>query len=220
MSSNQLALQVGDFMQLEQIPEGTRHTVRIIGYVQDRSLIVSIPTRNGNLAIIREGQGFAARTMVGSEAVGFRTKMLMQRITPYPYMHLAFPKDMESKQVRNAHRVSIGQSITVAMSGDDGSVKSYPAMVSDLSITGARLSGSEPFAREGIKLGASFSVEVAETKHTIRLSALVRNYRHNEQSPDTMHLHEYGVQFQDMDAQTRLVLSAFINERLVEDMFD
>ncbi len=71
MAEDRLKLQVGDMVQLQRVsPEhDDRFNVRVIGYLTGQSLLVTAPTINGKVQIIRDGQGFVVRMLHGSDVL-------------------------------------------------------------------------------------------------------------------------------------------------------
>ena len=57
--------------------------------------------------IIREGQPFVARVMIGNRIVGFATTVLRSCAVPYRYLHLSYPDEMEQITVHKAQRVRV-----------------------------------------------------------------------------------------------------------------
>ncbi|HFE32290.1 MAG TPA: flagellar brake protein, partial [Gammaproteobacteria bacterium] len=112
---SELALDIGDILQLQFLGEDseTRYYVKVIGYLEERSLLVTAPQSNGKLLRVRDGQPLAARMMAGTDLVGFTVSVLRSCAVPYPYLHLCYPKDLQSVTVRKSLRVVLDMSATV-----------------------------------------------------------------------------------------------------------
>ena len=89
------------------MPDSPREVVRVIGYVPGSSLIVTMPTNKGKVKIVREGQAYKARMLLGDSVVGFEAKVLFVSLKPYPHMHLQYPKEFAQIIVRNKHTLAV-----------------------------------------------------------------------------------------------------------------
>ncbi len=91
MSELDLHFNPGDLMQLELVSNDRhqKYAAKVIGFLRGQSLLVTTPMNRGKSILVREGQTFTARMMVGSSIVGFTAPTIRSHTAPYPYLHPA-----------------------------------------------------------------------------------------------------------------------------------
>lgn len=219
MASTGLPVDIGDNLQLQFFgtSEDARYYVKVIGYLQDKSLLITAPHVNGKLLTLREGQRLAGRLLAGSDVIGFTSSILRLCGRPYPYLHISYPHDMQAITVRKAARVSITLKGMMRRC-DDGNAEEpnapmVPVVVDDLSTSGARLVTNEFVAEKGDLVTVTVRVKVAGAEENMNLVAIVRNVREEEtEDGKTQLLH--GVEFQFTDRSESVLLHAFVYEQL------
>ncbi len=220
-----LALDIGDILQLQFLGDDSeaRYYVKVIGYLEERSLLVTAPQSNGKLLRVREGQPLAARMMAGTDLVGFTVSVQRICTAPYAYLHLSYPKDFQSVTVRKSLRVSLGLAATV-QSCDIGGEEITPeterhhVVIRDMSTTGALLAADAPLADTGDCLAVSVNIEVAEAVEALTFTVVVRNIKvepAQEKGRPSLFLH--GVEFQFADRRESVLLHAFVYEQIVRN---
>lgn len=220
-----LVLDVGDILQLQFLGESgdARYYVKVIGYLEDRSLLVTSPQQGGKLKQVREGQPVAARMMAGNQLVGFTVNVLRSCAVPYTYLHLSYPHDLQSVTVRKALRVTLDMTAQAqACNGqaDDVSLDNeiHKILIRDMSTTGALLVADEPLADTGNCLTVSVQVDVAGEREELTFTAVVRNIKveqAKEKGRSSLFLH--GVEFQFSDRRESVLLHAFVYEQIVHN---
>ncbi len=222
---SELELDVGDILQLQFLGDKnkTRYYVKVIGYLEDRSLLVTTPQSGGRLVRVREGQPLAARMMAGNDLVGFTVSVMRGCAVPYPYLHLTYPKDLQSVTVRKALRVTLEMSAT-AQACSTGTEKVSPdseirkIIIRDMSTTGALLVADAPLVDTGNCLAVSVKITVAEAEEDLTFTVMVRNIKveqAKEKGKPSQFLH--GVEFQFSDRQESVLLHAFVYEQIVHN---
>src|SRR3569623_3694572 len=106
LSLDQIKLGIGDTIQLQfqSDVEPSRCFVTLIGYLEGQSVIVPTPIINGCLMLVREGQDFVVRLISGKTAYAFTAMAKRVTNTPYPPLHLAYPKEVRGLVVRGSSR--------------------------------------------------------------------------------------------------------------------
>ncbi len=181
MQEDILKMQVGDVVQLQRIaPEKekeNRYTVTVIGFVPGKSILVTAPVIRGKVQFILEDQRFAVRTLRGSNVIGFVATVLHTAVKPYPYLHLSFPEEVESIAVRNAERVETNTPALVKNTKNPDQPNQWqPALIKDLSATGARFESFSMLGEDGDKLQIRFKLQVCNVDESIDLVATIRNH--------------------------------------------
>ena len=135
----ELRLDVGDVMHLQAVSEeqGLRYAVKVIGYLPGESLLVTAPRTRAGVVLTREGQPFHVRVLVDSRVYGFTTHVLKSNGRPYPYLHLSYPRELQSVVVRKAPRAVADVIVSIRQKSRD---EPATARLLDISTTGARLS--------------------------------------------------------------------------------
>jgi c-di-GMP-binding flagellar brake protein YcgR len=220
MSDDTLNLAVGATVQLQlTVPQNSpREVVRVIGYVPGGSLVVNMPSNKGNVKIVREGQIYKARMLLGDSVVGFEAKVLFVSLKPYPHMHLQYPKEFAQIIVRDSARVRTEIPCTVRDVRQPGTAENHhQARIVDLSETGAKIASDVSLGSPGDMLQLSFKLELLGVEETLNLVGKLRNQRErldkDEQPKQRIHLH--GLQFRAVNRIQQILLHAWVMERIV-----
>jgi len=136
MAEQEFKLQPGDTLQLTLYGDETRHFVKVIGYLTGQSLLISTPRIKGQAMLLREGQAVTVRLLSGGTVYAFETQILRASLTPYPYLHLVYPKEFESTVVRKAQRASAHVIASIENTHSD-QPQPQPALIADMSTAGA-----------------------------------------------------------------------------------
>ena len=225
MPDDDLRLKIGDTLQLQPVPSerSDRYAVRVIGYLPGKSLVVTAPAHKGNIVLVREGQRYAARMLVGGSVFGFVASAVRSCAQPYPYMHLSYPTEIESIVVRNARRVDINVPARVRNSKDSSDNTQWKkARLIDMSSTGARLVSQGTLAEKGELLDVVMRLKVQGVDEDLNLVAIVRNeialdpVNQEEGQEDAEYC--YGLEFQSVNRFQQLIMHGFVLEHLVSDV--
>jgi hypothetical protein len=210
-----MRLQIGDALQLQGVAGRERYYVKLIGCAPGGSVLVTTPTLDGHVQLIREGQGFIARAFSGRSAFAFNT--LVHRVcnVPYPYLHLQFPRVVEGVAVRREARIRLRVIASVARISLPG--EPAPAVIGDLSPSGARKEARDKLADKGDALQLSFRLRFDQDDAYFVTDAIVRSLRKELRGADAAELHfMHGVEFVGMQPNERLLLRTLILQRLAE----
>lgn len=222
MESGGLALEIGSTLQLQFLTDesNTRHYVKVIGYLQERSVLVTTPQVQGKIMLVREGQAINVRSLSGSNVVAFTTAVMSSHVKPYPYLHLAYPKEMQAITVRKAQRVSCRTTATVRACGPDvleaeARTQSIAVAVEDMSTTGALLICSSRLGEIKHLLTVEMKLNVSDIEEELNIVAVIRNIRERKDDAGNVSEYLHGVEFQFADRQESIMLHAFICEQIV-----
>lgn len=219
MAHDSLNLHIGDPLVLMDLAGdgNTRYSVRVIGYVEDKSLLVSTPRVRGAPVLIREGQVFGVRLRESNRVVGFTTHVIRSNQSPFPYLHLHPPQEMESIVVRGEPRVPIELLVAVAERvGEEDYAESRPAMLSDLSTTGCRLLAAGALAETGARVRIAARLPVVEVHRDVALHGEIRSVSRvrSEDDAETVETFQHGVAFDACDDDARILLEAVLYEHM------
>lgn len=209
-----MRLQIGDAMQLQGATGKERYYVKLIGYMPGGSVLVTTPTQAGRVQLVREGQGFLARAFCGRSAFAFNTTVHRVCNVPYPYLHLKFPKLIEGLAVRREARIRLR--VIASVTSGSGSGETVPAVIGDLSPSGARIEARQALSGKGGTLQLSFRLRLDQDDAYFVVGAIVRSVKEHRGAeggaPHVMH----GVEFVGMPPNERLLLRALILQRLAD----
>jgi c-di-GMP-binding flagellar brake protein YcgR len=212
----ELRLDVGDVMHLQAVSEeqGLRYAVKVIGYLPGESLLVTAPRTRAGVVLTREGQPFHVRVLVDSRVYGFTTHVLKSNGRPYPYLHLSYPRELQSVVVRKAPRAVADVIVSIRQTSRD---EPATARLLDISTTGARLSAPTPIGQMNDEIDIAVRLTIGDLEEYLRLPSCIRRVQVDapEGKPDAP-LHLYGVEFQPLPQPVRLALYAYVYSRLAE----
>lgn len=217
MEASQLGLQVGNTLQIQFMGDsaGQRCHAQLIGYMTDHSLLITTPRRDGKVMLLREGQTLVVRMLSGNNVYAFSTIILCSCTRPYPYLHLSYPKEWEKIVVRKAHRTRTNLLASVQAGNIDNETgESVPAVIVDLSTTGALLKSDKRFGEAGDTVTINTRLSVGDVTEHLNIPAVIRNIHRNRRAGDKDD-YSFGVEFQSMDQHHGVVLHGYVYERLI-----
>lgn len=212
-SFDDMRLKVGDQLQLEppQSVTNKRYVVRLLGYLDGRSLMVTSPVLAANQHPLIEGDRLVVRIFSGQSAFGFNSFVERLIRSPFDYLHLTFPKVIEGLIIRKSPRVKTWLAVQVRSAGTD-----VEATFVNLSATGMLLHSEAAVGEVGGTLSLKFSLQLFGTTASLTLNARIRTstaLSADAASPQ----HQHGLEFVDVLPNDMLVLQAFVHQTLVEN---
>ena len=221
MTEDHLRLRVGEKLFLQRTIGGVdeRYTVKVIGYLQGESLIVTAPEVKGKVLFMREGQRFTVRMLDERNALGFVSTVIHTVSRPYPYLHLEYPHDWERATVRNAGRIRTSvPALAKSKDKPDFGGNWQPVMIRDLSTTGACFDSMNDLGQSGERIELKFNLTVRNLEENVMLMAIIRNVTDvkTTASKRTRARYKFGVQFFEVNRFRELLISHYILERMVD----
>lgn len=213
LSLDQIKLNIGDSIQLQfqSDLEQSRCVVTLVGYLKGQSVIVTTPIINGTMMLVREGQDFVIRLFSGKSAYAFTTMAKRVTNTPYPHLHLAYPKEVRGLVVRGSSRGRINIICHATVEGGRG----YACVARDISIGGALIAASEKMGEVGNQLTLKFRVKVKDAEHTLALSCKIRSVNASRPTVDEKPAILHGLSFEEVTSQDTLVISTLLYQNMV-----
>jgi len=211
---NEIKISIGESVQLQDPSNknNERIFVKLIGYREDKSILVTMPRADGGLIRVVNGQIFIVRLFSVQTVHAFNVTVLESKASPYPYMHLSYPKKVESVVVRNAQRVNVGLIVSVQNGDPDTKEDSVPAKLTDISTGGAKLTTVVPIGNVGDDISMSAKLTVGGIEQYLQILATIRRADINEEADKKVY--EYGLEFRFVEETDRLVLHGFVYEQL------
>ena len=201
---------VGETLYLQQIDNpAIRYTVRLIGYIKNKTVMVTAPAIDGKLEFVRDGQTFIVRAFAGKKAYAFVTSAMKSVHSPHPYLHLTFPKEVRCTVVRRGVRAEVNIIASVAL---DNPERVSAAVLTDLSMGGASGTLKQVLGQKGEEGQIKFKVHAAGQDEFLNLKTVLRSVAPSEGGDGYKH----GFEFLDVPIHDRLILSAFVHQILAD----
>lgn len=210
-----IRLDIGDTLQLQSQGEGaqSRYYVRLIGYLKGRSIIVTTPTQDGKVLLMREGHGFVVRMFSGKSVYAFGTSIKKVANVPFPHLHLHYPAQVRGRIVRRGARARVN--LIAAVTGPDG--RTHAASLLDLSTGGALLVARQSVGGRGDHLLLKFRVVVNEVEEYLSIPVVLKSVHAAATAEGEVPQVSHGVQFEEIPHAQQVVLSAFVYRVLFEE---
>lgn len=212
MKFEELKLAYGYPLQLQTtnpVGQPERFSCRLIGCLPGRSLLLSVPKQTGKLVKFRTGQKIVVRLMIDNGIGIFAGIVESLTLDPYPILHLSYPESVTFKGIRSATRVVVYEKVTVS----NISLESRPStqgVISDISISGARVELSDEIAEIGDVVELKAQVDIRELKRELMLTGIVRS----RVEPTDNHLEgmlvSYGLEFNLQTEEQHLLMYAYV----------
>ncbi|MEK7414297.1 MAG: flagellar brake protein [Planctomycetota bacterium] len=211
----EMNLKVGDRLQIQPpaqlSPE--RFIVKLIGYLNNVSLLVTAPfDANGQHLQLIEGENLVVRVFASQNAFGFSCTIEKICRLPFDYLHLSFPSEVQGMVIRKSPRVRT--KIIASVSTDQ--VDSAPAIIANLSATGAMLDARRELAQKGDFVKLSFRVNLHNTEAYLTVNTVVRAVFTDETLDGGAVFTHHGLEFVDLPANDRMILQSMIYQQMIE----
>lgn len=207
-------LKVGDRLQVE-CPAGSgmgRAFVRVIGYVDQLSILVTAPMAGKRRIDLVENDLVVVRVFSRENAFAFRASVLRACRLPFPYVHLSFPEIIQGSVIRKATRVrtALPVSISVEQPGADA----IPGTILNISASGLQLRTRATLGERDKPVRLQFELALHGVDTPLALDASIRNVR-EEVDEEGFH-YQYGVDFHELQPKDHMLVKAFVYQTMIE----
>jgi c-di-GMP-binding flagellar brake protein YcgR len=210
VSMEDVRWRIGEALYLQPHDNPTvRYSVRLIGFVKNKTVIVTAPTLDGKFSFIRDGQTFVVRSFSGKKAYAFTTAALKSVHAPYPYLHMSYPQQVRAAAIRKGARATVKIIASVALGQPP---RTIATTLTDLSVGGASGVARQAFGEKGEEGQIKFKLHVAEHTAFLSLNTALRSVTRSESGDSYTH----GFEFLDVPVDERMILSAFVHQTLAE----
>lgn len=208
-SFSDIGLIPGDRLQIYGISHAdrTRHICRLVGFLENTSVIVTMPSVRGVRVDFRESEMVVVQAFSRNSAYAFKSTVERICRLPFDYMHLSFPQRIEGSIIRKATRVRL--SVEARITAQSGS-EPVLAKIDNISSTGALITSSEAVGDKGTELKVAFNIKLHDVQREIESQAVILNARNDDDG------HHYGVEFRDLPADERMILRSLIYQYMIE----
>lgn len=210
-------LQMGDLVQLQSLSadNDVRYSVRMIGLAKGRSVLVSTPMEDGKYLLMREGQSFIFRTFSGKSAYAFQAQIIKSVNTPFPYLHLTYPKQVRSLVIRKGARAAV--KLVCAITRCDDVVTQLAGTLVNLSVGGALMTCKQVPGKKGQRITLKFRTKVNEIEALIELDAIIRSIHEDSGTESATDMpFQVGLQFVELTTEKSIPLLAYVYFVLLE----
>lgn len=219
MADNSLDLRhnIGDTLQLQFSPgnKDERFYVKLVGYLEGKSIIVTTPREDGVALKIPNEQKFIVRMIAGNSAQGFTAHTIHSTTRPYPHLHLTYPDKLESITVRKAERVNCKLIVSVQNEEPGSEIKKgISSTMHDISTAGSQLRANEALGEVGDTISINSKVVVAGIEQYLTISGKIR--RIVEPGEKNSH-YEHGIEFILLEDKDKLLLHGFVYEQMMKE---
>jgi c-di-GMP-binding flagellar brake protein YcgR len=213
-----MKLKIGDRLQAQPPAKLSteRCTVRLIGYVQDASLLVTTPLVGAGVRLqFLEGEQLVIRIFSSQNAYGFASEVQRVCKLPYAYLHLSFPAQVQGTVIRKASRVKTKIIAEVATKMQpEGNI---PAVISNISTNGLLLDAKRELAGKGDLLKLVFGLKLHGVDSPLSVTAKVCTVFIDEA---LVHgggtLAHFGLEFVDLSPNDHMLLKSMVYQQMIE----
>lgn len=208
-------LQIGDTVNLQLLADGgdERYSATLIGLFHGHSVLVTTPMVDGQCGLMRVGHTYILRVFSGRSAFAFTTHILKSLYTPYPYLHLAYPREVRSLVVRKGDRAKV--KLICAIAGCDEIQLQEAGTIINISIDGAMVGVKKVFGHKGQKLSIKFKVNVNGVETFLKLDAVIKSVNAHQFKDMDLQC-QLGLQFVHVSTEDSIPLLAFVYHQLME----
>ncbi len=205
-----------DTLQLQPLLEGQteRFSVRVIGILKPKSVLVTAPMVDGKLIFIRDGQTFLVRAFSGLNVCAFKAKVLKAQLQPFPYLHLSYPETVQAMRIRKAMRAPVA--IIVAVQDAEEGRQTGAGKLVDISVGGAKLLSPMALGKKDQTLWLSFKVNLGDMEEYVRTPAIIRSLAEEEDEQGKT-MKSFGIQFGELSQSQRLIIMNLVYQHLLKE---
>jgi hypothetical protein len=211
-------LRVGDRLQVQPPARVSleRCPVRLIGYLQDMSLLITAPATPNSVRLqMMEGDSLVMRYFSGQNAFGFACDVQRVCKLPYNYLHIGFPAKIQGTVIRKAARVRT--KVIARISTEKDAHAAHTGVISNLSANGALLDARRSVAETGDVIKLVFKLKLHGIQTELSLSAVVRTCFDDENLKQSgASLSHFGLQFTDLSPNDQMLLQSMVYQHMIE----
>lgn len=213
-----MKLKVGDRLQIQPpaLLSPERFIVRLIGFLNNVSLLVTAPIDARGMRVqLVEDEELVVRVFSSQNAFGFPCSVRKIYKSPFDYLHLSFPTQVQGMMIRKAPRVRTR--IIAAVNTDKPGEESTSAIISNLSVSGAQLDARRNLADKGACIRLSFRVNVHNMDAYLTVNAAIRSiFGDDAFDPDSSGMIHHGLEFVDLPPNDSVILQSMIYQQMIE----
>jgi len=206
-----LNLKVGSILHIDLLTgdDYDSHAISLIGYVPQRSILVTLPYKDGEPLSFSLGDEYIVRFAEDDAVCLFKARVLEVCETPYPYLRLDYPEDVRRTMARAVPRVPI-DAMVIFLASEDSDEGEPTAMV-DMSLSGAKLVSERKLGEVNDKFSIKLAGDTALGRERICLPCRIRYVRQDPRTTAGRQcVFEHGVEFTGMEPAAEVFVQRFI----------
>ena len=205
MGIDELKLYPGAEMYIQIMADASpgRHKVNFVGWIKNKSLLVTLPFENEQGLWMKAGQTYVIRGFNGIYAYAFSAQVLRARAHPFPYIHFSWSREITCQLVRKTLRVEVEIPANITRQN----FAALDVTMMDLSVLGSMLDTSVGLWRVGEQAKITFSVNVEGAEKKLVLSCIIRNIHQKGNGAGL----RVGVAFENITEADTMILHYFVN---------
>ena len=204
---------IGDSLQLQDFSSTKRsYYVKLIGYLNKRSVVVSHPMQDEKLLFVKEGASFLVRGFSRVKIYEFSANVISVCLAPYPYLHLSFPAQINTMNMRSTLRITLKLVCSIELQ----SLNKLPATIEDMSASGARIQARTAFGQVGEQVNVSFRLTIDGENQLFVVPAVIRNVREDTDNVTGGKFVMHGMEFFQPEGMERMALQNYIYKTMAE----
>jgi hypothetical protein len=220
-------LKIGETIQINPVSDNsgaTRYFVKYLGGLDKASLICTLPMLDEKILLVKENAGFSASLFSGKHVYRFNTIVEAVMSKPYPHMHLKFPREIFASLLRKNQRITTN--IIASMrnkTSPELADKLFTGRMLDLSMGGAMIEAKQLAGNINDIIECSFRLDIAGDNATFTHSSLlckVIEPNDKDSEKDAEKIYKVALQFNELNAQNKAILSSFIFQSLTGARLD
>ena len=209
-------LAVGDRLQV-QVPahlKVPRTYVRLVGHLDKKSLIVTVPMHKGARVPLIENELLVVRAFTRQSAFLFNCSVLRVCKLPFDYLHLSFPGEIKGTVIRKATRVRAAVPVEVV----GGSAENQgETVMENISASGALVTASAPLGNKGDALRLRFTLDIHGCQSHVELEARLRYLDLSTEATDLGDgSYQHGFEFENPDPSMLMLLKGYVYQQIIE----
>ena len=212
---------VGERLLMELVADSSRHVyyTTLIGFVPGHSVLIRTPMVQNLPVPVPEGAVVLVRAFSGRHAFTLESRIERVCRSPYPYIHIAYPAQVQQTLIRGALRVRVALPGTVSNPNEKADYAPCAVVISDLSVLGAQLETQTSLGETGDKFGLAFKFVVQPNNYEVKLatSAQIQSVRKFRKGSSIEEVFSHGVRFGKLHATEGLLLQSYIQQVLLVD---
>lgn len=207
-------IRTGDPLHMQSSADAPRLQVKLIGYLKNRGLIVTVPGADGEFVMLKDGQSFVVRFFSGQNAYAFTATVARQTSVPFPHLYLSYPREVRGLEIRKGSRIDV-ELIAAITSDGEGGAKSGSGKVVNISTGGGALRAKTALGSKGDVISVKFKILVGDIQTFIVFDSIIRTVTQDKADALMPYLH--GLQFLNPDPNMAMALAAFVYQKIVDE---
>jgi len=193
-----LGLRPGIPLQVRRLVKGTsKKEAQLFGAIENKGVMVGPQGQEGEDPGLGEGEVCIVRGFTGQHEFSFVSKVLQTFERPFVYALLAYPAQVDARQVRQSMRTRTSWPITLRTGN-----QAQEGQLVDVSMQGAMVCTADAMAAVGATLTLEIRAEFEGQPTTLSVVAVVCH----SHRPGSGNVHFTGMAFKDLSTQDKLVL--------------